>query len=103
MQEGTPMFAENPEYFDNPSDAEQNNISIDRGMGSDKQLLTAHFRNAPTNPQGGNVAPPTRTLGNEPIGASSEHDYYNETDVLNGKKKNPAKGLFLNPRTESVV
>ena len=96
-----PMIAENPEYFDS-TESDKVNLSFDPKNKSQRQPLTASYR-----PQRS-----TSTESEEP----PEHDYYNETDLLQKKKTtandpsgrggrnyNSSRGAYSKPRTESVV
>ena len=92
------MIAENPEYFDSPDSDSGVNFAYDPKNRSQLQPLTGNYRNQ--RPDTLMTAPET-----------PEHDYYNETDLLQKKKSKPSggdnrnysRGAYTKPRTESVV
>ena len=81
---------DNPEYFDSPIAVPTqgvNNlpqVNVD-GLKSEKMPLRF------------------RSMSSESEGASSEHDYYNETDQLNRQKRKKVPVMIIPPRTESTV
>ena len=81
---------DNPEYFDSPmavpKQAVHNlpQVNVD-GLKSEKTPLRL------------------RSMSSESEGASSEHDYYNETDQLNRQKRKKVPVMIIPPRTESTV